>query len=341
MGLEIILHVGRHKSGTSSLQAYLHQRADACSAERILYPRAGRTVLCNGQPVTQVAHHALAQSFLDADRRAAGARQRQWLEELRTELHGHDRLIFSSEAFGNLVQPHQIEGVRAFLNALQPERITVVAYLREYLDYINSGYRQRVQSSGDLVALAEYPLLRYHRYSLAAWLAAWRSVGDLRCRRFAREILHQGDVVADFCLQAGLHYQAGVVPEDRNPSIGGNLLFLKCSLNHLGRRHPDLYGLLGAQAALQSAYRRPLAISDAAASRIREQNDWNRTLQGLFGPVPLPSFDQLPSCPEPSALQADLESWQPLLQLTGTRPEEIEALIGAAAAWFEPFPDHG
>lgn len=338
MGLEIILHIGRHKSGTSSLQAYLHQQTDRYHGQGILYPRAGRTVVRRGKPVLQIAHHQLALSFLDADRIGAEARQRLWLDELRRELVGQRRMILSSESFGNMVQERQIRALKVFLEELQPERIVVVAYLREYLDYINSGYRQRIQNSGDLVRLADYPLLRIRGYSLAAWLAAWRSLGAMICRHFSREALHQGDVIADFCLHAAIDHHSVSEKMDHNPSIGGNLLFLKCALNHLARHRTDLYTRLAEHACRNAAYRLPLAISADAARRIRASSDWNTTMENLFGSFPLPNFECLPACPEPATLEEDLNTWSPLLESIGTDRQEIVALIPNAATWFRPYP---
>lgn len=340
MGFEIILHIGRHKSGTSSLQNYLHQHAGIYSSQGTLYPQACRRVRRGDRIVLQMAHHALALSFQNTDRNTAEEQRRQWLGELRKELTGHQRLILSSETFGNFLKRDQIQPLRAFLEALGPERITVIVYLREYLDYINSGYRQRIQNSGDLIALSEYPLLRNPRYSLAAWLAAWQSVGTVVCRHFNRNTLHQGDVVADFCFHTDLEHHHGVYESDRNPSIGGNLLFLKCALNFLGRHRADLYEELGEYAARDPAHRSPLGISKEVALRIREGSDWNTTLNEYFGEVPLPSFENLPPCPEHSTLENDLDSWATLLQRAETVRSEIEALITKADDWFQPYSDH-
>ncbi len=245
-------------------------------------------------------------------------------------------MILSSETFGNFHQPQQILAVRTFLEALEPERITVFAYVREYLDYIVSGYRQRVQNSHDLVALSDYPLLRSRRYSLEFWLEAWRSVGTLVCRRFAREALLKGDVVADFCLHAGLDLHHGAPRGERNPSIGGNLLFMKCALNRLGVSHPSLYAWLGEQAALDPAYRRPFPITEASARLVRERCDWNQTMEQLFGAFALPGFDTYPNCPERSALEDDLARWAPLLDLVKVAPDRIRGLMDVGEAWFQP-----
>lgn len=336
MGLEILLHIGRHKSGTSSLQSYLHGQADHYRSQGVHYPRAGRTLLRKGRPVTQIAHHQLAHSFLDSDPERAKALQTQVLGMLRAELPRHGRVILSSESFGNLLHPQQILAVRTFLDALEPERITVFAYVREYLDYIVSGYRQRVQNSHDLVALSDFSLLRSRRYSLEFWLEAWRSVGTLVCRRFAREALLNGDVVTDFCLHAGLDLHHGAALAERNPSIGGNLLFVKCALNLLGVSHPSLYARLGEQAVLDPAYRRPFPITEASARLVRERCDWNSTMEQLFGAFALPGFDTYPSCPERLALEDDLAGWAPLLDLVDVAPERIRGLMDQGEAWFQP-----
>ncbi len=340
MGLEILLHIGRHKSGTSSLQAYLNSQDLLHRAQGVVYPLAGRSLERHGRLTRQIAHHPLALSFLDKDQITARAYQQQVLSELRAELPRDCRVIFSSESFGNLIQAEQIERLQAFLGELKPDHVSVFAYVREFLDFISSGFRQRVQNSTDLFALSEYAPLRNRHYSLSNWLEAWSRVGTLVCRRFSRDALIDGDVIADFCLHAGLDLHHHLPRSEQNPSIGGNLLFLKCALNRLGRHHPSLYNLMGEQAALQPAYRRPFPISAADAEQIRAGSCWNITLEQLFGSFRMPTFAAMPPCPDLGTLEADLEQFGPLLSLVGTQPHELVALTRESCDWFTPFPNH-
>ncbi len=338
MGLEIILHIGRHKSGTSSLQAYLNRQEEHYQTQGVFYPHAGRTLHRNGRLTKQIAHHPLAQSFLGNDPIADRALQQQVLNDLRAELPRHGRVIFSSESFGNLIQPEQIQALQSFLHLLKPDQITVFAYVREYVDFISSGFRQRVQNCNDLFALSEYAPLRNTHYSLANWVNIWGTIGTLMCRRFSRDALIDGDVIADFCLHAGIDLHHGSVRYEQNPSIGGNLLFLKCALNRLGRYHPGLYTQMGLQAALDPVDSRPFPISVADTHRLRTDSSWNRTLEHLFGPFQMKTFATLDPCPDGGKLEADLERFAPLLRLAETRPEEILSLTDEGFNWFRPFP---
>ena len=53
----VILHIGRHKSGTSSIQHCLNRNVDLLSAAGILYPKHGRG--------GRVAHHDIAKALIE------------------------------------------------------------------------------------------------------------------------------------------------------------------------------------------------------------------------------------------------------------------------------------
>lgn len=57
-GKKLILHIGRPKTGTSSIQHFLAANAEALAAEGAVYPRAGRRA--PDRRGLRAAHHALA-----------------------------------------------------------------------------------------------------------------------------------------------------------------------------------------------------------------------------------------------------------------------------------------
>lgn len=222
----VILHIGRHKSGTSSLQHALTGSAARLAQAGYLYPKIGRK---------NVAQHFLADAFLDKNRRrpADVARADATIDDARRELAAWPGdAVLSSETFQNIVRP---ELVRMLFN---PARTQVIAYLRDPYAYARSAYAQIVHAQRETGRFDAYLSAFEPRYAL--FLARWRdgfAPATLSIRAYDRRTLVDGDIVRDFAAAAAL--PEGVLigsGKDHNPSIGGALLEFKRALNLV----PDL-----------------------------------------------------------------------------------------------------
>ncbi|MFD2453162.1 hypothetical protein [Ideonella paludis] len=217
--MKILLHVGRHKTGTSSLQRYLNDNAKSLSELGYLYPNAGKR---------GIAHHELAESYsktknrLDPD--GAKLKREKLLRELNLEIRPHHHtIILSSEAFQNAA----VKLVQADFNK---EFTTICMYIREQYDYMVSAYQQRIQAQLENCTLREFATTFKVTYSEA--LSEWVSFYDQEnCifRIFEKEELHNKNVIADFCRVNEIRYVSNVCASnefDQNPSIGGRCLSL-------------------------------------------------------------------------------------------------------------------
>ena len=249
---ELILHIGRHKSGTSSLQHFLGGARDHLSGQGVLYPHAG----CPNR----IAHHAIAAQCHSGQSDGAG------LADIAAAIRGelephHTRILLSSEAFQNLTD---LTRLRDFADALDVGRIRVLCYLREHLDYAVSGYRQMIQNQPRFVPFRKFV---QGLGDLAPFAARWRGFGDLELCWYDRSRLKDGDIIADVC--ARLDIAPGAVPQgDMNPSIGGNLLVYKLAANKLEMPALD-YAALRDLAGTHAAFRRAFYIADEDAARLR------------------------------------------------------------------------
>jgi len=219
----LILHIGRHKSGTSSLQHFLAGNRDWLSQKGILYPHAG----CNNR----IAHHELA---LQCNSRLSdGSGIDGILAGLKAELAPHhERILLSSEAFQNLTDLSRLKDACSAMglgSGLSLSHIQIVCYVREHLDYAMSGFRQLVQSQTVFVTFDQYA----HRFGdMAPFLHRWQNFGNLSVAWFDRNTLKNGDVVADFCERISIN-PTDIPSSNKNPSIGGNLLVYKLAANRL------------------------------------------------------------------------------------------------------------
>lgn len=253
----VILHIGRHKSGTSSLQRALASASADLRAAGALYPKAGRR---------GIAHHPLANAFLEKTRRdpAAAAAAATLVAEVAAEMRDwQGEVLLSSEAFQNVQRPERIAEL------VDPARCEIVVYLRELYGYAQSAYAQVVHAQRWSGSFTDY--LQVFGTDYGAFLDRWEGFGPARLhvRPFHRAALANGDVIDDFAATAGLPpgILSSAIP-DQNPSLGGALLEFKRALNGL----PDLpagfgsgYNVLSRLAGGNPAFRiKPQAQPDVA-----------------------------------------------------------------------------
>jgi len=316
----LILHVGRHKTGTSALQAALAAGRDDLARQGVVYPRLPpATAEVLGAPSAD-SHPTLARALnpgwgphdgLPVLARAIG-------EQIRATPEA-DTLLLSSEAFQNLRDPALVQ---AYVADLGVAEVRVIAYLREHLDYAMSSWRQGLQAQGRF--------RRFSRYAgrmkdLGPFVALWQTVGRLELDWYDAALARHGDIVADFLDRTGLELPAR--PAGRpNPSIGGNLLYARLLACRDAR--PFLpYAAMERLAAAERGFRQPPRISDALAAELREASPYNASATTVIGPPPvLKSWADCPDLPHAPRLAGDIVR----LQAAGAaRPPDLSWLNAA------------
>ncbi len=301
----LILHIGRHKSGTSSLQYFFVRNQGDLSQQGVLYPDAGRA--------GKIAHHGLA--HVCNTNLSDGQGLRQCLDDIRSEIRPHHHtLLISSEAFQNITDP---ERVQSLLDHFPNTQVEIYAYVREFVDYRISDFKQRIQAQSKFVTLDE--VVGVH-IDLLHFLKLWRGLGDLTLKWFERHQLKNNDIITDFCAETGLSGSTSV-DVDINPSLGGNLLFLKLACNHLGIDALS-YTQLRQWALKDERFRQGFYISRKRADAWRNGSDYNRILFKEMGEIPLRSWEDLPPLPDINSLPADLD-----LLADHLAPESIDPVL--------------
>lgn len=311
----IILHIGRHKSGTTSVQHYFHSNFALYEARGILYPKAGRAH-------NAVAHHELASAVESkSDRRKFEAVSRELLDELKPH---HQTLIISSETLQTLDRPDKL---KALLKYFPNAQIDIVCYFREFVDYMASSFRQAVQNQSRAWTFEGF---LKHRYPMRKFFKIWDAIGNLHCRWFHQDLLYKGDVVADLCHLMSL-MDGTPLDESHNISIGGNLLFLKLADNVAGQTQ------FSYQQLAELAWRHPhlsksFFISKARCDKARKRNAYNKILFKKLGPVPLRFWNSNIAVPDQARLEADINLIRELV------PDYDATLsrtyLGKAQDWF-------
>ena len=118
-----------------------------------------------------------------------------------------------------------------------PTETTVVLYIREQVDYLISGYAQRVQATDLCVTFEEYADQHRNAVNYLPWLRRFeRAFGraNMVVRVYDRDLLVGGSTLTDFVSALGL----GELPIEKSSGVDANpsLDFASLRLKLLGER---------------------------------------------------------------------------------------------------------
>lgn len=200
---ELLLHVGMHKTGTSSIQQTL-------LAERAVLQEAGFSYLDAGANHSRIVYSAFCEAphLYHVNRRhglhgvaeaagfAAGCRDR--LARFLAEAPG-PRLVISGEDIGVLGRA----GVARMLAAFRPlvDRIVVIGFVRPPLSFIASAIQQRIRGGSTLAEVSDGVVPQY-RHRFEPFRGA-PEVAELRLQPYERAALASGCSVATFLQLCG------------------------------------------------------------------------------------------------------------------------------------------
>ncbi|MEX0301541.1 MAG: hypothetical protein AB3N24_03880 [Leisingera sp.] len=259
--MQVILFIGHHKVGSTSLQDFLARNAPQLARQGILYPftdfegMAHMAAASGGlMPPPEEAlpinvrepHNALAFRMLSKHRKAGVPGYHKRLPTLGQMEHAIKQQI-------RFVAPHTVvlaAEVFANFTAVQPQLIgqlvdwfpeaefTVMATLRRIDEYLASWHGQRLKFGAKLEALSGDGAAGYHqgihfdyRLMIEGWLQALPGARVI-LRDYA-EVRAAGGSVADFVTQAGLDLPRGLAPERReNDSLHRGFYEIARQANH-------------------------------------------------------------------------------------------------------------
>lgn len=190
---EVILHIGMHKTGSSSIQRSLYGYDDGRTFYARFPERNHSAAIRGGFSTHPERYHQWRKLGLDDTeiRRRRGAARAQLAHELaRTDRH---TLIISGEGISLLDD----SGKHQFLDVIQQfcDRVRVVCYIRHPLDFAAS-YLQEIIKSGARSCPSVVKTLYRKRLDVFVQRIP---AGDLIVRPFDRSCFAERSVVADFC----------------------------------------------------------------------------------------------------------------------------------------------
>lgn len=189
---DFIVHVGTHKTGSSSIQKTLAQLQQVAGYSYLPWGRHATSSLSSHNEMFAQAFPAGNQNISDALREAAQSALVQGIEAVETSgiVISAERISVTSEA--ELANFREIIAPRA-------RSIRLIAYLRPHVSYTTSALGQAIKQGTEL----KFPLfVRYENKFAALERVFGRDA--ITYRPFLRSELVEGDVVTDFSHAMGL-----------------------------------------------------------------------------------------------------------------------------------------
>lgn len=310
-----ILHIGTARTGTTSIQAFMHENRAALAARGVIYPRS--VGLRNHRKLPVLAYDAARRDDftrthgLDTDQRLADF-QAKTLAELRQELRRAaeaDRVVLSSEHIHlRLSTAAELGRLRALLDAAGFDDVRVVVYLRRPADIARSGYASAVKF-GSTAAEPRPPdhersrTVCDHRLTIERFGAAF-GTDRVTPRLYGRAEFVNGCLISDFLEAIGVSGgPAGLaMPPRHNASLSAVGIEIARRVNrHVpkfiderpNRLREGLEAYLAAHLEAGRPYALPPALHRAYESAFAASNEWVRARYfadrpSLFPPKPAP-----------------------------------------------------
>lgn len=249
--MKAYLHIGIGKTGTSTIQKFLHINRKALRKQGAWYPSS--PALASGRHI-RLGAYALRDD-LDTDPRKVLNLSLEDLPAFRSEFAGAladeiaqipektKTVIFSDEGLCSLIHPEEIARIR---DLLLPHfsSVDVIIYLRRQDMHSVSQHSQHLKAG----RVGRKILRPSHLYDYAAYLDLWAAVfGEAHVvpRIFERGRFPQGDVLHDFLQVCGLKFtedfkSSGSLNESLRPEAEVFLMHLNQSVKKFipGGRNP-------------------------------------------------------------------------------------------------------
>jgi len=223
---QILLHIGRHKTGTSSLQKFFIDNRNKLNVYGIYYPFS-----C----VRAYAHHLLAESIAPRKIKTADidVLSLSTVQKVRSEMESvsYNKILISSEAFQN-VAPQNV------FRIFEGYDVRVIVYLREQIGYFISSYNQRIHATSEFIGDEEYFQSSFSKLAdYEKFLENWEKYfsGNVSVSLYDKSELIKGCIINDF-FSRHLHIDVEaddsfVRGRDENPSLSAEILMFKLRLN--------------------------------------------------------------------------------------------------------------
>lgn len=212
--MNLILHIGTEKTGTTSIQQFLKKNTDQLKRNGLYVPQTPMVGCGNHRWVPLFANNdgfsddfVIAQQFKsDEDRKEKiYKKRRQFIDECLNAANACNTIILSSEHLQSRLRTvEEIQRLRELVEEVA-DKILIVLYIRDPLKTAISLLSTSIKSGNTPSGLPSPSQVYFenvcnHGQTIKRWKECFPDA-RIVVRRFDRSLLAKGDVVIDFCSQ--------------------------------------------------------------------------------------------------------------------------------------------
>jgi len=236
---KLILHIGMHKTGTSSIQETLGKSREFLLKNNIWYPSLEEvnhtvnfTPIFSNDPLKDITFKAKEITTLEQAKKEQNALKRMWIEEFRKVTC--DTVIMSAEGCSMLLEP-RVREMKEFLDRFFDDYL-ILMYVRDPRSYFISSFQQMLKHSD--VSFENFSFRKPNKLYTRRLVPYINVFGrdKIVVRPFSQAAFKNGDLIDDFFDSVGLHIDTSKLHKIRtNESLGYNTTVL---LSELNKRYP-------------------------------------------------------------------------------------------------------
>jgi hypothetical protein len=218
MAKQIFLHIGTHKTGSTSIQGFLRDHHKALSEDGIAVYGRDRGAF-NNTDLYLASLREERDSF--AKLRKGNIYGREFAEETATRVRAflseatEPKVVMTTEGLALLRYADEIERLRHVVDAGKHD-VSIILYVRNKADYLRS-YRQQIAKYAGRAASTDKSSVLYAEDD--SWIADFDSLietyesgfpGRVNVIDYDREMAHRGNVIPSFLAAIGAETTADV-----------------------------------------------------------------------------------------------------------------------------------
>jgi len=244
--MTIYLHIGTHKTATTSLQHFFHNNSAKLAERGISYP-SYRIVGC----MNHYAHLGMANALVGHHDLYSRDDAKRFFREVSRRARDHDITILSGEPFYRQMDSSAVsspgdpiedywrarKAYIAQVAELLPDAEIVVVFRRQ-AEFAESLYQETIKKTVRFHTFREYLKSNWYHFEYANQADAWAEAFPALSMLTFEELCAQGSPEMAFCKALGIKTEGLELPEAQNIGLPVDAIILKRHINRFSKDYP-------------------------------------------------------------------------------------------------------